>query len=107
MIFGKPNMTTTNLIEALHADTRAKLAVLHTLRDLHEAVAVLTETINLTRTAPEDRAHAASGEDPERRLACDLLMLETARADLVKRLDTHGRALEAGLFGLHQATDKI
>lgn len=99
-------MTTSTLIQALQADACAKLAVVHTLRDLHEAAAVLTEAINLMRTAPEDRPHIASGDGPDRRLAGDLLMLETARADLGARLDAHGRALEAGLFGLHAAASK-
>lgn len=96
-------MTKPTLIEALHADARAKLAVVHTLYDLREAAAVLTEAINFARTAPEDRPYIAPDEDPVRRLASDLLMLETARADLVARLDAHGRALEAGLFGLREA----
>lgn len=96
-------MATTTLIEALRADARAKLAVLHTLHDLREATAMLTEAINLVRTAPEDRPYVVPDEDPDRRLAGDLLMLETARADLVARLDTHYRALEAGLFGLREA----
>ena len=51
-------------------------------------------------------AYTAAGDDPDRRLAGDLLMLETARADLVERLDAHGRALTAGLFGAHQTADQ-
>ena len=104
--FWKLNMTTTTLIQALRADARAKLELVHTLDDLYKAASVLTEAIALIRTAPEDRPYVSPDEDPARRLAGDLLMLETARADLVARLDAHGRALEAGLFGAHQAADQ-
>lgn len=62
-------MTKPTLIEALRADARAKLAVVHTLYDLRGAAAVLTEAINLVRTAPEDRPYVAPDEDPDRRLA--------------------------------------
>ncbi len=99
-------MITTTLIQALRADARAKLELVHTLDDLYKATAMLAELIGLMRTAPEDRPHAAAGDDPDRLLAGDLLMLDTARADLVARLDAHGRALTAGLFGAHQAADQ-
>ena len=95
-------MTKPTLIEALRADVRAKLAVVHTLYDLREAAAVLTEVIGLARGAPEDRPDVAPNEDAARRLAGDLLLLETARADLVARLENHCRAIEAGLFGLRE-----
>lgn len=89
----------TTLIQALRADARAKLAAIHSWRDLEQAVAVLTEAIEALRTPPEDRSLEAPTGEPDRRLAADLLMIEAARADLAARLEVHGRALEAGLFG--------
>ena len=93
-------MTTQTLIEALRADVRAKMAVIHTTYELQRAVALVTEAINLMRTAPEDRFDGHVMEDPDHRLAADLTFVETARADLAKRLDDHTRALESSLFGL-------
>ena len=98
MLHGHLNMTTT-LIEALRADARVKLAIIHSQNDLRHAMAVLTEAIDLMRTAPEDRPDRPLEADPARRLAADLITIEAVRADLAARLDAHERALEAGIFG--------
>lgn len=92
-------MSTRTLLDAVRADTRAKLSVIRNLSDVNQAFGHVSECLDCVRETIERRDKAAPSADPDREVLADLLALDTLVAELALRLSELKLTIDDGLFG--------
>ena len=92
-------MTERTLYEALRADVRAKFDLIRSLYAVREGCRFATNALAHLGESIQARDEAGPDAERDRMVIADLLTVETLLQDLSYRIETHKRAVDAGLFG--------
>lgn len=91
-------MSTGTLFDALRADLQRKFMTIRSLGDVNDAFAVLGSALDALCLTVDATLGEVSDGTGRRKLASDLMAIDTLTKEMAARLNAHALALNNGMF---------